>query len=586
MESTLILNRYRPLTQLGEGGFGTVVLAWDDRIQRRVAIKRLPLPTDSRGVPQRPVGLAEARTAAMLNHPDIVTVFDFDTDADEAFLVMEHVDGAPLSDLLDELDGPLSLDEAAAVISAVSEALSFAHDNGVLHLDIKPENVLISREGRVKVADFGMAELSSLAGHGPAWGGTPGYMPIEQLEGREVSERTDGWALAALSFELLTGVNPFAEDSPQAGIVALQTIQPRAGDYVTGLPDGLDDILLAGLALRPRDRYVDVRAFSKALLALLGDPAAGRESLAELADELVEDADAFEPGLASLGLWDRLQGRLGSTLVRLAAAAESGWLAWSGLAPFNLDRPAVIAGVALVAAAGVFAPSLGIVLGLLALITGLFAAGAWIAGLVCLTVGTLWWWFFARHSPGASVLPLSAPALGAVRLSPVQPLLAGFSLTPLHAGVAGLLGGSLAMLASAASANTIPYLGVWAPYALDIWNTPLAVNGLRALLRTPEAYLILLAWPLSAAVMSFFCRRATRLGAVMGSVVASAIFAGSHILADRIAGALNHPQGWAGNELAVSVGASLILMMLVTILGAPIRAETDAEFDEYDVEEG
>jgi hypothetical protein len=173
-----------------------------------------------------------------------------------------------------------------------------------------------------------------------------------------------------------------------------------------------------------------------------------------------------------------------------------------------------------------------------------------------------------------------------VRLSPAQPLLAGFALTPLHAGVAGLLGGSLAMLASAASANTVPYLGVWAPYALDIWNTPLAVNGLRTLLRTPEAYLILLAWPLSAVVMSFFCRRATRLGAIFGSVVASAIFAGSHVLADCIAGALNHPQGWTGNELAVSVGASLILMMLVAILGAPIRAEKDADFDEYDVEEG
>ncbi len=184
MEGLLILDRYRPLAELGEGGFGTVTLAWDTRMQRRVAIKRLPLPLDSRGRPHQPPGLAEARTAAMLNHPAIVTVFDFDTDADEAFLVMEHVDGANLADLIDD-GGPLTLDEVAAVVEAVSHALAFAHDNGVLHLDIKPENVLVTRDGRVKVADFGIAELSSLSGHGAAWGGTPGYMPLEQLRGRQ-----------------------------------------------------------------------------------------------------------------------------------------------------------------------------------------------------------------------------------------------------------------------------------------------------------------------------------------------------------------------------------------------------------------
>ncbi len=586
MESPLILNRYRPLSELGEGGFGTVVLAWDTRIQRRVAIKRLQLPTDSRGIPQRPPGLSEARTAAMLNHPAIVTVFDFDTDYDEAFLVMEHVDGTSLAALLDSVNGPLTLDEAAAVIGSVAAALTFAHDNGVLHLDIKPENILITRDGRVKVADFGIAEISSLSGHGAAWGGTPGYMPMEQLEGREVTEQTDEWAMAALSFELLTGVNPYAEDSIASAIIALQTIEPRASDFVTGLPEQIEDVLYAALGLRPRDRYPDVGAFAEALLPLLGDEKLGRSLLAELTDELVEDEAAFEPGLGLLGLWDRLQGRLGSALIRVAAAAESGWLAWSGLAPLQLEQSSLIAAVALTAVAGLLAPSLGVGLGLTVLVAGLFVSGAWIAGLVTLAASAIWWWLFARRSPGAAVLPLAAPALALARLSLAQPLLTGFALTPLNAAVAGTLGGALAMLASAASADAVPYLNVWAPYSLDIWNTGLSAAGVRTLLTSVEPYVVLAAWPLAAAVMSFACRKATRLGALVGALFASAILFGAHLLADRLAATLGHPQGWVNEGLLVSLGASLILLVIVIVLGAPMRPEEDMSLDDYDRAEG
>ena len=167
VEQQLILDRYRPLAELGEGGYGVVVLAWDTRMQRRVAIKRLPLPLDARGaVLHNPPGLAEARTAAMLNHPAIATVYDFATDSDEAFLIMEFVDGCSLEALLGRIRGPLDADESAAVVGAVADALEFAHDNGVLHLDVKPGNVLVARDGRIKVADFGMAELSSATGHG------------------------------------------------------------------------------------------------------------------------------------------------------------------------------------------------------------------------------------------------------------------------------------------------------------------------------------------------------------------------------------------------------------------------------------
>jgi serine/threonine protein kinase len=143
----LILGRYRPLAELGEGGHGAVDLAFDTKMARRVAIKRIPLSHAGVRRLGTTTGLAEARTSALLNHPNVVTVFEWDTDADEAFLIMEHVDGAPLSDLLDAY-APLEPDEAAAVLDPVCAALSFAHDNGVLHLDLKPENVLVTRDGR------------------------------------------------------------------------------------------------------------------------------------------------------------------------------------------------------------------------------------------------------------------------------------------------------------------------------------------------------------------------------------------------------------------------------------------------------
>jgi len=576
VESQLILERYRPLTELGEGGFGTVVLAWDTRMQRRVAIKRLPLPLDARGIPQRPPGLAEARTAALLNHPSIVTVFDFDTDADEAFIVMEHVDGVSLGQLLDSVNGPLTLDETAAIVESVAAALEFAHDNGVLHLDIKPENVLVTRDGHVKVTDFGIAELSSLAGHGAAYGGTPGYMPLEQLQGKTVSARTDEWALAALAFEALTGDNPFAEDSAEAAAVRLSTYDvPVLSHFERSMPRPIDDVMLAALDNHPAERYESVGEFADALMPHLGDSDAGRLSLAEMVDALIDEDADLDPGLDSVGIWDRLGGRLGSLLLRVVAATESGWLAWTGLTPFALDTPALLGAVGLVAAAGALAPSLGVGLGLGCLIAGVFASGAWPVGIVVLLGGTAWWWLVARRSAGAAVLPMAAPVLAVSRMSLAQPLLAGFALTPVPAAVTALLGGVLASLASAVSAKGVPYLSVWAPYALDIWRADLAMASIRTLATSPSAYVALAGWPVAAVIMSVACGRATRLGALVGTVGGSAALAGAYLLADLIATGNSTVGQWAGNDLLVGIVASLILVLLVAMLGAPIRAEKD-----------
>ena len=573
----MILDRYRPLAELGEGGFGVVTLAWDTRMQRRVAIKRLPLPLDTHGFPlDSAAGLAEARTAAMLNHPAIVTVYDFETDDDEAFLIMEHVEGASLETVLAEVGGPLDADETAAIVEGVASALDYAHDNGVLHLDVKPANVLITREGRVKVVDFGMAELSSASGHGASWGGTIGYMPLEQLEGEAASEATDEWALASLTFECLTGHNPFVEPTVAGAIANLRTLDPpRVSEFTCDVPPAVDDVLDAGLGLHPDDRYQTVSAFVEAIRPLLGDPKYGRESLAELVAEHVEEAEDEEDAYGSLGLWDRLQGRTGGLLLRGVAAIESAWLAWAGLTPLSLEPLALGGAVALVAVAAAFAPALGTGLGLIAFSIGLFAQKLWLLGAVLSVTAVLWWWFVARRSSGASVVPLSAPVLGVARLSLATPLLAGFALSPLRAAAAGLVGGALSMLASAASFSAPPYLVVDPRIFMDPARATLMASNVRAAFLDPAAWVALAAWPVAAFAMSLLARRASRLYGLLGVVAGGALLYGGYALAGLASVRLGNPEPWTGTVLLVALSASLILVGLVALLGAPVRPEEE-----------
>ncbi len=585
MDGQLILDRYRPLEELGQGAFGSVVLAWDTRMQRRVAIKRLSLPRRARERELGPTGLAEARTAAMLNHPAIVTVFDFDTDADEAFLVMEYVDGASLVEVLDAVEGPLSPDEAAAVLGDVFSAVEFAHENGVLHLDLKPENVLITSDGRAKVADFGMAELSSLSGHGPAWGGTPGYMPLEQLRGEGVTEATDQWALGALAFEVLTGDNPYlttasgTADASARSLVAFEP--PLPSERNPELDAEIDDILLTATARLPSTRLHDVAELADELLPLLGDPADGRASLSEIVTSLVSDEEvpAERHAVQQLGLWDRMQGRGGYALVRLFAAMQAGWLAYSGLLPLELEPQALMAAAAVVAAVGALAPTLGVGLGLVLLLTGLWTRGFILAALIVGVVGGSWWWGLSRKSPASAVLPLSAPVLAMARVPFVQPLVAGFSLPPLAAGLTALVGGGLAMLASAASGNGAPYLAVLPAYALDVWRADLAATSAWTLATSAGAAVALLGWAAAAVVMSAFCRRATRLFATLGAIAGSAVLGGAYALAEVVAGLTGAPGGYMSVSFGASLAVSLILVVLLTALGAPVRGEEEDPFE-------
>ncbi|NTW29470.1 MAG: serine/threonine protein kinase [Coriobacteriia bacterium] len=582
MEQQLILDRYRPLGELGEGGFGSVALAWDTRIQRRVAIKRIPLPLDVAGNPDRhPPGLAEARTAAMLNHPSIVTVYDFATDANEAFIIMEHVDGAPLDTVLAELGGSLTLDETATIVESVGKALAFAHSNGVLHLDIKPANVLVTLDGRIKVADFGVSALSSAVGHKGGGGGTLGHMPLEQLDSEPVDETTDEWALAALVYECVCGTNPF--DAATVAEAAARLERPIAppSTFDRSVPSAVDLILLAALDVSPDERYPAIVDFTGALLPHLGDPAAGRESLAELVESLVTEAEPAEDedaDIAALGLWDRLRGRTGQLLLRAIAATESGWLAWAGLSAFPLENAPRAAAIALVALVAVLAPSLGAGVALLAFAAGLFARGLSLLGAAFVVVGAAWWWLSGRKSAGAAVLPAASPLLGIARIPLALPLLAGFALPPLSAAVTGLAGGLLGVLASAASGGGVaqaPYVGVGAKLLTDPAAASALGANVAAAFTSPATWIAIASWPLAALAMSLFARRSSRAAASIGAALGAGILVGGYGLA-RVAASAQHGAGlWLGDAFALSLAGSLILVYLVIALGAPVRGEQE-----------
>lgn len=285
-----LLNRYRVIEILTTGGFGLVYICWDEKLKRRIAIKAIPL-TDKLGVPlgaAMPDALAEARTAGFLSHPCIVNMLDFEEDVYHAYLIMEHIEGCTLAELIKE-GGIIPFDEAAHIIDSVAQALSFAHDNGVLHLDIKPENILIDRAGNVKLADFGMANLASAAGYADARGGSIGYMPPEQLQSRRVDERTDVFAFAAVVFEMLSARAPFKASNLETsehyileGAPDLQLFDPEA-------PLSLDLKLHSALSPMPDIRPQSVQEFAESILPELGNIQAGKSSLVQTIQELHND---------------------------------------------------------------------------------------------------------------------------------------------------------------------------------------------------------------------------------------------------------------------------------------------------------
>lgn len=225
-------------------------------------------------------GLEEARTAAHLNDANIVTVYDCVVEGDMAYVIMEYVEGKTLARIIRELGDDITLDMVSAVFSGVSHALEVAHKSNVLHLDIKPENVVVNKEGTVKVTDFGLSTLMNESGQGKTGGGTIGYMPLEQMRRQPLDVRTDEWALASLTYEMLSGSNPFRANTLAEAEMVIEdaeiVLPSRCWD---GMSEAVDDIMFTALSPDADGRFDTIAEFSKALTPNLGSAKEGIKQL-------------------------------------------------------------------------------------------------------------------------------------------------------------------------------------------------------------------------------------------------------------------------------------------------------------------
>jgi len=293
MPTGLLLGRYRLTETAGHGGFATVEVAWDTRLQRRVAVKRIALRNSAD--PTARASLREARTAALLNDANIVNVLDFEVTDNEALIIMEYIEGPNLVTLLRNSSTLLDLPSIAAITRDVGNALIHAHENQVLHLDIKPANILFDLKGNAKVTDFGMASLSARVGFAEPQGGTVGYMPPEQIEGQQVDERTDLWALAILIYQLLVGNNPYLVADAEESLRRIETVNlPLPSQVRSDLDPAIDLLFISALSAEPAWRQSSIKTFVDALLPHLGNTRSGRAALRRRVGVLSSDNQIAE----------------------------------------------------------------------------------------------------------------------------------------------------------------------------------------------------------------------------------------------------------------------------------------------------
>ena len=261
-----LAGRYRIETLIAEGGFGRVYRAFDPELQRHVALK-VPKPNRVSLPEQADQLLDEARRAAKLRHPGIVSIYDVGREDGLVFIVADLIEGQNLAELIDE-QRPAPL-EAARIIADVADALHFAHEQGFVHRDIKPANILIDGHGRPHITDFGIAATVEQISRGEtATSGTLAYMAPEQLSGEThlIGTRTDIHALGVVLYELLTGKFPFASETPHALREDIQFRQPQPMSPADGfICDELQKICIRCLSKHPSDRFNSMAELATAL---------------------------------------------------------------------------------------------------------------------------------------------------------------------------------------------------------------------------------------------------------------------------------------------------------------------------------
>jgi len=264
------LGRYEIISELGQGAMGVVYKALDPLIDREVAIKTINL------------GLAleekeeyegrfyqEAKAAGRLSHPNIVTIFDVGKSGDVAYIAMEFLQGKELRDILNE-GKTLPVEQILDIVSQVASGIAYAHENGIVHRDVKPSNIMVGADGHVKITDFGIARMESASVRTQTGMvlGSPKYMSPEQVTGKLIDQRSDIFSLGVVLYEMLTDKAPFVGENVNAIMYqTLNSIPPPPSSVNQAVPDMLNFIVAKALAKGLEDRYQSAKDFASDLRA-------------------------------------------------------------------------------------------------------------------------------------------------------------------------------------------------------------------------------------------------------------------------------------------------------------------------------
>lgn len=264
------LGRYNIIGELGQGAMGTVYKAVDPLIDRIVAIKtiNLNMAMDEKDEYESRF-YQEAKAAGRLSHPNIVTIYDVGKSDEIAYIAMEFLQGRELRDVLN--DGKrMPVEQVINVVAQVAQGLAYAHEYGIVHRDVKPSNIMIVRDGHVKITDFGIARMASAAVRTQTGMvlGSPKYMSPEQVVGKLTDQRSDIFSLGVMLYEMLTGQAPFAGENINA--IMYQTLNsepPPPSTLSPNVPEMLNFIVAKALAKKLENRYQDAKAFAADLYA-------------------------------------------------------------------------------------------------------------------------------------------------------------------------------------------------------------------------------------------------------------------------------------------------------------------------------